>query len=86
MTLNFIQSHVDAGLGAAYPNASWMTAFAERLLQLKPESTPLDAVRVAMQQSEPNVVLGPAYAAEIYAKESGLGPAKHLVSSEPVLE
>jgi hypothetical protein len=72
MTSSPLQSHVDGELGP-YPNASWMTAFAERLLQLKPESTPLDAVRVAMQQSEPSVALGPAHAAEIYAMESGPG-------------
>lgn len=73
MTLNTRQARTDGELGAAHPNASWMTAFAERLLELKPESTPLDAVRVAMHRFEPSVVHRPANAAEAYAKETGAG-------------
>ena len=73
MTSSIRQSHTHGDPEAPYPDAPWMTAFAERLLELKPQSTPLDAVRVAMQRFEPSVALEPANAAEVYAKETGAG-------------
>jgi hypothetical protein len=68
------ESHLSGDQGAPHADAPWMTAFAERLLQLEPQSTPLDAVRVAMQQFEASATLGPAKAAEVYAKEFVAGP------------
>jgi hypothetical protein len=76
MTSSTRQSQADGEPGAPYPDAAWMTAFAERLLELKPESTPLDAVKLAMQQYEPSVALGPASAAEVYAKEASAGESR----------
>ena len=77
MTSSFRQAHTDAERGAPCPDATWMTAFAERLLELKPDSTPLDAVKVAMQQYEPSAALGAAYAAEVYAKETRAGESSY---------
>ena len=77
MTSSIRQFRADGEPGAPYPDAAWMTAFAERLLELKPGSTPLDAVKVAMRQYEPSAALGPASAAEVYAKEASAGDSRY---------
>jgi hypothetical protein len=56
---------------ASHPNASWMAAFAERLLELQPESLGLDAVRTAMQHFATGSSRDPVKAAEAYAAHGG---------------
>ena len=56
---------------ASHPNASWMAAFAERPLELEPESLGLDAVRTAIQHFAMNSSRDPVKAAEAYAADPG---------------
>jgi hypothetical protein len=58
------------GMDSILPNATWLARFASRLLQLKPELSALEAVRIAERQHAKVAHLDPAKAAEIYAKES----------------
>jgi hypothetical protein len=47
--------------------AAWVERFAARLIQLQPESTPLDAVRVAVATFRESPELTPEEAAEMHA-------------------
>jgi hypothetical protein len=49
----------------------WLMSFVERLLELKPELTPVAAVMVAIEAFDKSSDVDPAKAAEIYVDGKG---------------
>jgi hypothetical protein len=49
---------------------AWLDGFAARLLQLKPEMSPIEAKRIASVQIKSAPHLDPKVAAELYASKS----------------
>jgi hypothetical protein len=66
------------------PNAAWLEHFAARLIQVEPTTTPLDAVRQAVQSFPCAAGLAPEKAAEIFVS-SERSKARMASSSGPGL-
>ncbi len=54
-----------------FPKTDWLMRFVARLLELKPELTPADAVMVAIEAFDRSNEVDPVEAAEIYVAGKG---------------